>query len=250
MTNNKLAVQETKPLVTKKSESEIWLINPHGDKLYRICGIQRKDMPLGFVCINRAGYKTAHVGQGLCNKHDLRLTNPKNVGAWAKLNEKAGLPQNLLGYLEHTAKLEDTFLAQVDEDIKGLYALILYLMNRRKKEPEKGEGKEEPEEGFLVTTDIDLILKITDKIFKAKDLRLKLNKELTLDMTTISAFVDQMFKVIMANTGEKVGKVLLDTILKEVILPFKEQGKIKGDGLIFDAKTKELWKEIEKSEEI
>jgi len=249
MKSDKKSPQESKPLVTKKDENEIYLINEHGDKLYRICGVQRNNMPPGYVCINRAGYKTVHVGWGPCNKHDRQLTNSNNTGLWARMNEKAGLPKNLLGFLEHTQDLEDSALAQVDGDIQGLYGMLLYVLNRKRETiDEKKDGKEAEEVGTLSSDDIELILKITDKIFKAKELRLKLNKELTLDMTTIKSFIDQMFKVILANAGAAVGKRLLAAILEEVIVPFKTQGRIKGEGFEYDLKEGKLFKEIEKTE--
>ena len=50
----------------------------------------------------------------------------------------------------------------------------------------------------------------------------------SLDTTTVKAFVDQIFKIIMANAAKNVGKRILTEILDEVIVPFKTQGRIVG----------------------
>lgn len=244
MTDIKSA-NETKPLVTKKDENEIYLIDNHGDKLFRICGVQRNNMPPGYLCINKAGFKTQHYGWGPCYLHDRQLTNPRNTGLWAKMNEKAGLPKNLLAYLENADELENTALAQVDGDIQGLYALLVYVMNRRRVPANKErDGKDAEDTVNLSNDDVDMILKITDKIMKAKDLRLKLNKELTLDMTTISSFIDQLFQVIISSTSPGIGKKLLAAILEEVIVPFKTQGRIKGDNFEYDIGADKLYSKI------
>ena len=52
-----------------------------------------------------------------------------------------------------------------------MYALVTYVMQRRR-------DMENPEEGYLTNQDIELVMKITDKIIKAKELRPKLKKEI------------------------------------------------------------------------
>ena len=124
-------------------------------------------------------------------------------------------------YFENAQIIEEKHLTSVDEDIKGMYALVSYVMQRRR-------DLENPEEGYLTNQDIELVMKITDKIIKAKELRPKLKKEVSLDTTTVKAFVDQIFKIIMQNAAKNVGKRILTEIMDEVIVPFKTQGRIVG----------------------
>ena len=58
---------------------------------------------------------------------------------------------------ENAQIIEERHLTSVDEDIKGMYALVSYVMQRRR-------DLENPEEGYLTNQDIELVMKITDKI--------------------------------------------------------------------------------------
>tara|TARA_R110000851_G_scaffold73733_9_gene162645 strand:- start:138 stop:890 length:753 start_codon:yes stop_codon:yes gene_type:complete len=213
--------KSTKPHVDKVSAYEVYLLDGKKKRKRRICGTQRNDMPAGYVCLKASGDGTDHPGYGQCTYHDRQLTNPNNTGLWESLNREAGLPANLMEYFQNAEIVEEKHLTSVDEDIKGLYALVSYVMQRRR-------DVENPEEGYITNQDIELVLKLTDKIIKAKELRPKLKKEVSLDTTTVKAFVDQIFKIIMQNAAKNVGKRILTEILDEVIVPFKTQGRIVG----------------------
>lgn len=209
----------SKPKVKKVTPYEVYLIDSKGRESKRICGTQRNSMPEGYYCVNVAGEGTDHPGWGQCQYHDRQLSNGQNTGLWLTLNRQAGLPANLLEYYQNAEVISEEHLSTVDDDIKALYALQTYILSRR---------RDENEDGYITNQDIDLVMKLTDKIFKAKELRVKLKKEVSLDTTTVKAFVDQIFKIIMANAAKNVGKRILTEILEEVIVPFKTQGRIKG----------------------
>jgi len=211
----------TKPKIDKVSPYEVYLLGDNNQRTRRICGTQRNSMPEGYVCLKPAGDGTDHPGYGQCTYHDRQITNPNNTGLWQNLNRQAGLPANLMEYFENAQIIEEKHLTSVDEDIKGMYALQSYVMQRRR-------DLENPEEGYLTNQDIELVMKITDKIIKAKELRPKLKKEVSLDTTTVKAFVDQIFKIIMQNAAKNVGKRILTEIMDDVIVPFKTQGRIVG----------------------
>jgi hypothetical protein len=211
----------TKPKIDKVSPYEVYLVGENNQRTRRICGTQRNSMPEGYVCLKLSGDGTDHPGYGQCTYHDRQITNPNNTGLWQDLNRQAGLPANLMEYFENAQIIEEKHLTSVDEDIKGMYALVSYVMQRRR-------DLENPEEGYLTNQDIELVMKITDKIVKAKELRPKLKKEVSLDTTTVKAFVDQIFKIIMQNAAKNVGKRILTEIMDDVIVPFKTQGRIVG----------------------
>jgi hypothetical protein len=209
----------SKPKVKKVTPYEVYLIDSKGRESKRICGTQRNSMPEGYYCVNASGEGTDHPGWGQCQYHDRQLSNGQNTGLWLTLNRQAGLPANLLEYYQNAEVISEEHLSSVDDDIKALYALQTYILSRR---------RDENNDGYITNQDIDLVMKLTDKIFKAKELRVKLNKEVSLDTTTVKAFVDQIFKIIMANAAKNVGKRILTEILDEVIVPFKTQGRIVG----------------------
>jgi|TARA_Y100000310_G_scaffold338690_1_gene429125 hypothetical protein len=218
---DKLA-NSTKPKVKKISSYEIYLLNKKGEQTKRICGCQLNNMPEGYVCVKGAGDGTDHPGWGQCNFHNRQITNTNNTGLWLELNRKAGLPNNLMEFLENAQIVEEQHLNDVDEDIRALYAIQTYVLARRR-------DTENPEDGYLTNRDIELLIKITDRIFKAKELRPKLKREISLDTTTVKAFVDQVFKIVMSNAAQNVGRRILQEIVDEVIVPFKTQGRIVGD---------------------
>ena len=229
----KQLTSSTKPRIKKVSVYECYLVDERGRKKRRICGTQRNRMPEGYVCTNNAGRGTDHPGIGPCEFHDRQISNPRNTGLWLRLNKEAGLPSNLLEFLESAEDIEETHLVNVDDDIKNLYALQAVVLSSRK-------ASEDGEDGVLYSKDIDLLMSITDKILKAKALRVKLNKEMSLDITTIKLFVNQIFKIIVAETAETVSRRILTAIVDGVIVPFRTQGRIKGGAFEYDPETQEI----------
>lgn len=231
--------RSTKPKFKKITPYEVYLVDDKGRQKKRICGTQRNGMPEGYVCIKASGEGTDHPGWGQCQFHDRQLPNTQNTGLWLTLNQQAGLPANLLEYYQNAEIIQEEHLSSVDDDIKSLYALQSYVLARRRDE----EG-----EGVLNNHDIDLIIKLTDKIMKAKELRPKLKREVSLDTTTVKAFVDQIFKIIMANAAKNVGKRILTEILDDVIVPFKTQGRIVGSEFDYSESSKKMLEEVSNGE--
>ena len=229
--------RSTKPKFKKLTPYEVYLVDDKGRSGKRICGTQRNGMPEGYVCIKASGEGTDHPGWGQCQFHDRQLPNPQNTGLWLTLNQQAGLPANLLEYYQNAEMIQEEHLSSVDDDIKALYALQTYVLSRHR-------DPENENEGYITNQDIDLVMKLTDKIMKAKEMRVKLNKEDSLDTTTVKAFVDQIFKIIMANAAKNVGKRILSEILEEVIVPFKTQGRIVGEEFDYSPTSVEVAEEV------
>ena len=95
--------------------------------------------------------------------------------------------------------------------------------------------------GAWTSDDIDLMLKIIDKILKAKEIRVKLKKEVSLDMSTVSSFIDQIFKVIISSASKATADKVMAEIVKEVIIPFKTQGRIVGKDFEYDPQANTLF---------
>lgn len=233
----------TKPTFKKLNPYEVYLVDKKGRLKKRICGTQLSQLPEGYVCTNDPGLGTDHPGYAQCNVHDRQITNSNNTGLWLKLNRDAGLPENLLGFLENAAQIEEKHMVSVDDDIRSLYAILLFVMQKRK-DPSDGD------KGYLTNSDIETILKIMDKILKAKELRIKLNKELHLDMSTVKSFVDQIFKIIVSSTAEPIGKRILTEILEHVIVPFKTKGRIVGKDFEYDVGADKLYSRIQNEPEL
>lgn len=234
----------SKPHIDKVNDYEIYLVDDHNRHTRRICGFQRKRMSLGYVCTKSAGEGTGHLGVGPCKSHDHAIANSNNTGLWERLNRANKLPANLLEFLQNAEEIEERHLVDVDEDIRILYAMQAYVLSRRrmKKEGDLEEGGEP--EGFLFNEDIDLIMKLTDRIVKAKGLRLKLKKEISIDDSTIKIFMDQVFRVILASAAKGVSKRIIQQILEEVIMPFKTQGRIVGHEFEYETSADAVAKEV------
>jgi len=218
------------------SPYEVYLLDKQGEPSKRICGVQRNNRPKGHLCHKDAGAGTNHPGVGPCSSHDRQITNPRNTSLWHKLNRQHNVPSTLMEFIENASDIEDRVLASVDDDIKFLYALKAYFLEK------KGRSKD-GQEMELSSDNIELALKITDTIIKAKDKRIKIKKEVVLDATTVRAFIDQIFRVIVANTNQAHSRRILTEILDNVIMPFKQSGRISGD-FDFSNNTKKVTKEV------
>jgi len=240
----------------KVSPYEVYLLDEGGNPSKRICGVQRNNRPKGHLCHMDAGAGTNHPGVGPCSSHDRQLANPNNTSLWHKLNREHNLPSTLMEFLENAQDIEDRILASIDDDIKFLYALKAYFLEKRGR---NADGKEID----LSSDNIELALKITDTIIKAKEKRVKIKKEIVLDATTVRAFIDQIFRVIVANTNQAHSRRILTEILDGVILPFKQSGRISGDigftnntrkiakdvGAEIDDEDSDFWEDLEKDDE-
>ncbi len=228
-------VQATKPQIKRVNYYEVYLVDSRGRKKKRICGVQKNNMPQGYVCTNPAGADTDHPGIAQCSFHDRQITNPTNINLWARLNLENKLPVNLMELLESTKQIEETEMVRVDDEIRLLYALQGYLMSRAK--PLVDEEGNKTEEGYLSSDNIELLMKLSDKILKAKDLRVRLNKELVLDTASVKSFVNQIFKIISEQASEAIARGIMVDIMEEVIVPFKTKGRMRGADLTFDEET-------------
>ena len=235
--NNGALETATKPQINKVSAHEIYLVDKKGRNKLRICGMQKANQSKGYVCTNPAGKDTNHPGYAQCSFHDRFLTNSKNTGLWKTLNVEAGMPANLMQLLDAGQQIEENVLVSVDEDIRLLYSLQSYIFTRRKIEDKEGD---ETEDGYLKADDVELLMKLTGQILKAKDLRAKLNKELQLDTQTVKSFVNQIFKIIATEAAQGTADRIMREIVEGVIVPFKTKGRIKGPDLLYDPDSREI----------
>ena len=208
-------------LVQYINQHEIYLTDENGELLRRICGAQRANKAKGILCTQSAGSGTQHRGIGTCHKHDVAIANTNNQGLWDRLNQEADLPSSLMDLIDHTDNLEETHLSMVDDDIKLLYTLQVKLLENL---PANDDG-----ERVLSYKHAEGLTELTSKIIKAKQVRSKLKKELSLDASTVKTFVEQVFKTILTTIPENLAKILMAKILEEVITPFKTNGRITGD---------------------
>lgn len=225
-----------KPKYKKVSPYEVYLLNDEGEPSKRICGVQRNNRPKGYLCHKDAGAGTSHTGTGPCSAHDRQITNPNNTGLWHRLNREHNLPSTLMEFIENASDLEDRVLTSIDDDIKFLYGLQAYFIEK------KGLGKD-GKESELSSDNIELILKISKEIIAAKEKRVKIKKEVVLDATTVRAFIDQIFKIIVANTNQAHSRRILTEIMDGVIVPFKDSGRISGE-LDFTNGTKKIANQV------
>jgi len=70
-------VGEGPPTVETVSPFEVYLLNENGDRVRRICGAKRRNLPKRFVCTRPPGGGTDHKGSGRCKLHE--------VSQWARL---------------------------------------------------------------------------------------------------------------------------------------------------------------------
>tara|TARA_R100000458_G_scaffold59009_3_gene68400 strand:- start:943 stop:1680 length:738 start_codon:yes stop_codon:yes gene_type:complete len=212
------------PQVDIVSTHEVYIIDKNGERGRKICGAQRKDAPAGYVCLRPAGANTSHPGWSQCKQHDTALTNGNNTSLWATMNRGAGLPVNLSEFLENTNHIEDKHMRMVDDDIKLLYALQAGLITR------------DP----MTQSDLDMVVKITDRILKAKEMKRKLEKEVQLDTKTVKEFINQIFGLIVANASRNVAKSIMTEILDKVIIPFNTQNRISGNDFSYEPESEEI----------
>jgi len=217
------------PVIEKVSPLEAYSLKENGERNRRICGAQRRGAPQGWYCMRPAGSGTTHKGMGPCKFHDTEITKSTNTSLWYILNKGAGLPAVLGEYLENAENIQEDHLVKVDDDIKILYALQSFILSR------------DP----LTNLDIDLVLKVSEKIFKAKELKKKLDKEVKLDTKTVKEFVNQIFSLIISNASQNVAKRIMTDILDKVVIPFNTEGRVKGNDFSVNAEYEEVVEQLE-----
>lgn len=214
------------------SNNEIYLLDREGERRYKICGRRLSGMPDVFRCSMRAGVGTSHLGAGVCYHHEQGLdrTQPKINKLWDMLNKEAGVPSTLAEVLEHAKQIDKNILDVVDPEIRILYGLLGYVATKNK----NVEG------AALTQTDINTMIRITEKIARIKLLRRELEAETKLDMETITIFLKEIFKIISKYTSDTIKSQIMISILDNVIKPYKKQKKIVNMSEIEDASFMEL----------
>jgi hypothetical protein len=88
-------------------------------KRRKICGYPRKGLPIGWVCIKRAGAGSNHLGYGFCMEHELIETPAVKRDLWLRLKSvhKANSLTDLLARAERVSEVS----------IKNMEADLLYL---------------------------------------------------------------------------------------------------------------------------
>jgi hypothetical protein len=186
--------------------SETWLIDPSGIRLRKICGHASQ---YG-VCLLPSGLMTDHYGKGRCKKHSRSaLYNPQ-------LNQVEGLPTRFIQLLQHVDTMEDTVLLNVDHEIKFFYTLQLMLTTMS------------PDGINLPIEVIEKLQSLTMDIVKTKAIKNKIQREMRLDASSIKEFIEQIFKIIVQRVPKPEAQNILQDIMNEVIVPYRNQARISG----------------------
>lgn len=204
------------PRVERVSSLEIYLLDPSTEKrVKRICGVQKKDMPEGYVCLNDAGKGTDHKGIGYCEIHDQREVGHR-VTMWKKIREENPQICKTIGEaLDIVDKLENDDLTNINENLKLLNALLI-----------KHLGGDFVWSTFESQHAISIIKEIT-KTIEAKN---RIESQLYLDPKKLESFIHQIFVIIKRKVAaENVAHDILAAILNEVVMPLDQQKLKKPD---------------------
>ncbi len=221
-------IRERIPHVDQVSPHEVYLLDAKGKRARRICGAQRHKLPIGYVCLQIAGAGTEHPGEGACSAHDLYLINPNNTSLWNTMNRGKNLPANLMELMENAQLLEETHLSAIDEDIRMLYVLVQNTLDRNSIHVLNPDTGEQELTFSMGSHDTELVMKLLDKVIKAKQMKAQLHKELAMDSTMVKAFIDQIFKIIVTSVAPQQSRRVMEEILEKVIVPYRTKNRIKG----------------------
>jgi hypothetical protein len=199
------------------SDKEIYLLTDTGGRKRKICGAKLKGLPKQFVCSNPAGAKTEHLGIGRCGYHerlgsgDVLQSRLNNL--WSLLNTEKGMPSNLSEMIEHAKNIETKIMESVDPDIKILYSLLGFVLNKEN----RMQGVE------LTLADISQAERIVEKIAKIKYMRNQMEKETKLDTQTITTFVKTVFFEIRKFVTDQTAHQILASIMQNAVKPYKDE---------------------------
>lgn len=118
----------------------------------------------------------------------------------------------------------------VDTEIKMLYALQNYIMTM---------GEE------MTLDQIETVRGITLDLVKAKGLKNKIQRELRLDATSVREFVQQIFEIIAGRIRGPEAKNLMNDILNQVIIPFRNKDRIHSGEIDPDQMKNSFLKKVE-----
>jgi hypothetical protein len=121
------------PKIEVEDKDHIYLLSDKGERRYRICGQPLRGLPKVFVCKQKAGHKTEHAGIGPCSVHETKneiALKKRTDYLWSLLNKERGLPATLSELVEYAKKIDQRVLESVDPDIKIMYSLLGWVLNK------------------------------------------------------------------------------------------------------------------------
>lgn len=211
------------PLIERVSSLEVYLLDSATEKRKkRICGVQRRGMQEGYVCLNYAGKGTDHETVGHCDIHEQKEVGHR-VAMWKQIREENPNVYKTIGEaLDIVDNLESKDLSNIDENLKLLNALLIKHLN--------GENP-------FTIFESQHALTIIKEITKTIETKNKIESQLYVDPKKLEAFIHQIFIIIKRKATETIAHEILTAISNEVILPMD------GDK---DNKTKTAKKIMEK----
>lgn len=209
--NKEKKLKEPPPRYEKVNATEVWLLDKDDNRIKRICGVQKRGWPEGYVCENEAGKGTEHFGYGPCNLHEPKVV-VKRRSMWKRIHdEDPDVAPSLNEALGKVEKIEKGELSNISHDIELLYALLF-------KQLEAKEGKEWTAEQSAYTKEI-----IMD-IVKAKEAKNRMEKSTLVSPKLLRDFIHQVFAVIQQTiSSEQESRKVMERILDSVIIPLNPE---------------------------
>ena len=151
-----------------------------------ICGVQRKNMPDGFVCTKPAGEGTDHLGVGCCMRHDNKNRQLKAFRTLRKhlknVSDDMGTPHALEKVMERAESLEESDITNQDLSLRILHSLLFQYL----------EDHGNDEEGWTFADSLR-VMEITDAVRKTQETKAKTQKILYFSPEAVRDFVRSLF---------------------------------------------------------
>lgn len=105
---------------------ETYLLGANNERIKRICGVQIKTLPSGFVCLQSAGSGTLHVGSGRCRFHSRKLCRiPLQITQILDSGYGAEIKQRL-----YDCDMSKELMNSLEPEIELLYGILTERINQ------------------------------------------------------------------------------------------------------------------------
>jgi len=207
-----MEINVSKPNVRIVSHDEIYLLDPEGKEIKRICGETREGIPDSYPCMEEAGLGTKHLGVGRCYMHDnkaLVSSNKENTySTFIKVEDDNRTFKDLLNL---TDSQDTENLTSIDSEIKLLQALITNALT----------GKAE----IKMKTSIE-VARMVEKLGKLKQLKVESAKRAQLDFQVVNKLIKGIMLSVKMHTSPESAKRIIADIIITTINPMMSSGDL------------------------
>ena len=181
--------------VRTELESGVKWLFKNGVPVHPVCGVPKDGRGERYICYKEAGWGTTHFGVGPCMHHDEQRLGEKLFG---ELESKK--PGGLVDRI-HKVKNSEEVLKGFEPNLLVLHAMLVSVIQET--EDRRAEMGRDGMKGFLFSSEEEKqILRIIDRLTKAKEAQSKAEQGLLMKSEEIMYFTQNIVEAVIAKVKQ------------------------------------------------